>query len=90
MAKRLDGVFSDTSQLAWAAKQQPQSFELLSPQYQKEQGDDIVALGLEKGSDLTSALHAAMQSLMDSPAYQATLDRWGLGAGAITTSEALR
>jgi polar amino acid transport system substrate-binding protein len=89
VAKRIDGVFSDTSQLAWAAKQQPQSFELLSPQYQKEEGDDIVALGLEKDSPLTPALHAAMQSLMDSPAYQATLDRWGLGAGAIDTSEAL-
>jgi polar amino acid transport system substrate-binding protein len=89
VAKRLDGVFSDTSQLAWAAKQQPQSFELLSPQYQKEEGDDIVALGLEKDSALTPALHAAMQSLMESPAYQETLDRWGLGAGAITTSEAL-
>jgi len=89
VAKRLDGVFSDTSQLAWAAKQQPQSFELLSPQYVKEEGDDIVALGLAKDSPLTPALHAAMQSLMDSPAYQETLDRWGLGAGAIDTSEAL-
>jgi polar amino acid transport system substrate-binding protein len=89
VAKRIDGVFSDTSQLAWAAKQQPQAFELLSPQYQKEEGDDIVALGLPKDSPLTPALHAAMQSLIDSPAYQATLDRWGLGAGAIETSEAL-
>ena len=26
----------------------------------------------------------------DSPAYQETLDRWGLGAGAIDKSEALR
>jgi hypothetical protein len=31
-----------------------------------------------------------MQSLMDSPAYQATLDRWGLGAGAIPESKILR
>jgi len=89
VAKRLDGVFSDTSQLAWAAKQQPQSFELLSPQYVKEVGDDTAALGLQKDSPLTPALHAAMQSLMDSPAYQETLDRWGLGAGAISTSESL-
>jgi polar amino acid transport system substrate-binding protein len=89
VAKRIDGVFSDTSQLAWAAKQQPQAFELLSPQYQKKEGDDIVALGLPKDSPLTPAIHAAMQSLMDSPAYQATLDRWGLGAGAITKSESL-
>ena len=89
-SKRVDGVFSDTSQLAWAAKQQPQAFELLSPQYQKQVGDDIVALGLPKDSPLTEPLHAAMQSLMDSPAYQATLDRWGLGAGAITESKILR
>jgi len=85
VSKRIDGLFSDTSQLAWAAKQQPQSFELVSPQYVKEEGDDIVALGLEKDSPLTPALHAAMQSLMDGPAYQATLDRWGLGAGALST-----
>jgi polar amino acid transport system substrate-binding protein len=89
VAKRVDGVFSDTSQLAWAAKQQPQAFELLAPQYQKKEGDDIVALGLPQDSPLTAALHAAMQSLMDSPAYQETLDRWGLGAGAIATTEIL-
>ena len=48
-SKRIDGVFSDTSQLAWAAKQQPQAFELLSPQYQKKEGNDIVALGRGQG-----------------------------------------
>ena len=53
------------------------------------EGDDIVAVGLAKDSPLTPALHAAMQSLMDSSAYQATLDRWGLGAGAIPKSEKL-
>lgn len=89
-SKRLDGVFSDTSQLAWAAQQQPEAFELLSPQYVKEVGDDTAALGLPKNSPLTEALHAAMQVLMDSPAYQATLDRWGLGAGAISESQILR
>jgi polar amino acid transport system substrate-binding protein len=88
-SKRIDGVFSDTSQLAWAEKQQPQAFELVSPQYQKKEGDDIVALGVAKDSPLTPALHAAMQSLMDDGAYQAALDRWGLGAGAIPTSKVL-
>ena len=53
-SKRIDGVFSDTSQLAWAAKQQPQAFELVSPQYQKKEGNDIVALGLAKDSPLTA------------------------------------
>ena len=36
------------------------------------------------------ALHAAMQSLMDDGAYQAALDRWGLGSGAIAASEVLK
>ncbi len=89
-SKRIDGVFSDTSQLAWAEKQQPQAFELLEPQYQKREGNDVVALGLAKDSPLTPALHAAMQSLMDGGAYQAALDRWGLGAGAIPTSQVLK
>lgn len=89
-SKRIDGIFADTSQLAWAEKQQPQAFELISPQYQKKEGDDIVALGLPNDSPLTPALHAAMQYLIDDGAYQATLERWGLGAGAIPTSELLK
>jgi polar amino acid transport system substrate-binding protein len=89
-SKRIDGVFSDTSQLGWAAKQQPQAFELVSPQYKKKKGNSIVALGLSNNSPLTPALHAAMQSVMDDGAYQAALDRWGLGSGAISTSEVLR
>ena len=89
-SKRIDGVFSDTSQLAWAEKQQPQAFELVSPQYQKKKGNDIVALGVDKDSPLTAALHAAMQSLMADGAYQAALERWGLGAGAIETAKVLK
>lgn len=89
-SKRIEGVFSDTSQLAWAAKQQPQAFELTSSQYQKKEGDDIVALGLSNDSPLTPALHAAMQALMDGGAYQAALDRWGLSSGAIATSKVLK
>ena len=87
-SKRIDAVFSDTSQLAWAEKQQPQTFELVAPQYQED--DDIVALGLANDHPLVPALHAAMQSLMDDGAYQAALDRWGLGSGAITASEVLK
>jgi polar amino acid transport system substrate-binding protein len=89
-SKRIDGVFYDTPSLAWAVKQQPQSFELLSPQYKKKSGNDIVALGLPKNSPLTPALHAAMQALMDGPAYKAALDRWGLGSGAISTAQVMK
>jgi polar amino acid transport system substrate-binding protein len=35
-SKRLEGVFNDTPQLAWAAKQQPQAFELFPEQYQRK------------------------------------------------------
>jgi polar amino acid transport system substrate-binding protein len=102
-SKRIDGVFIDTSQLAWAAKQQPQAFELFPEQYKKSEavceGDAtlkrlctnaIVALGVKKDSPLAPALHVAMQSLMDGPAYKATLEKWGLGSGAIPTSELLK
>ena len=89
-SKRIEGVFNDTSQLAWAAKQQPQAFELSPQQYKKKVGNSIVALGVAKNSPLAPALHAAMQSLMAGPAYKATLDKWGLGTGAIPTSELLR
>jgi polar amino acid transport system substrate-binding protein len=89
-SKRIEGVFNDTSQLAWAAKQQPQAFELFPQQYKKKVGNSIVALGVAKSSGLAPALHAAMQSLMAGPAYKATLEKWGLGSGAIPTSELLR
>jgi polar amino acid transport system substrate-binding protein len=50
VSKRIDGVFYDTDSLAWAAKQPPQTFQLLAPQYKKPVGSDIVALGLAKNS----------------------------------------
>ena len=48
------------------------------------------AIAAKKDSPLTPALHAAMQALMDSPAYKATLEKWGMGSGAISTSQVLR
>jgi polar amino acid transport system substrate-binding protein len=89
-SKRIEAVFNDTSQLAWAAKQQPQAFELSPQQYKKKVGNSIVALGVAKDSPLAPALHAAMESLMAGPAYKATLEKWGLGTGAIPTAELLK
>jgi polar amino acid transport system substrate-binding protein len=89
-SKRVEGVFYDTAPLAWAAKQQPQTFELFPQRYKKKVGNNIVALGTAKTSGLGPALHAAMQALMAGPAYKATLDKWGLGTGAIATSELLK
>jgi polar amino acid transport system substrate-binding protein len=89
-SKRVEGVFYDTAPLAWAAKQQPQAFELFPERYKKKVGNNIVALGTAKASGLGPALQAAMQSLMDGPAYKATLDKWGLGTGAIPNAELLK
>jgi polar amino acid transport system substrate-binding protein len=89
-SKRVEGVFYDTAPLAWAAKQQPQAFELFPQRYKKKEGNNIVALGTAKSSGLGPALHAAMQSLIEGPAYKATLDKWGLGTGAIPASELLK
>ncbi len=82
-SKRIDGVFYDTSALAWAAKQQPQAFELYPKQYVKKEGNSIVALGVAKDSRPQCGAARAMQSLMAGPAYKATLEKWGLGSGAI-------
>jgi polar amino acid transport system substrate-binding protein len=89
-SKRVEGVFYDTAPLAWAAKQQPQAFELFPERYKKKVGNNIVAVGTAKTSGLGPALQAAMQSLMAGPAYKATLDKWGLGTGAIPNSELLK
>ncbi|MBB3665470.1 polar amino acid transport system substrate-binding protein [Prauserella sediminis] len=86
---RMEAVFYDTPSLAWAAKQQPDQFEMQDQQYQKETGTDVVTFGLAKNSPLTKAMHAAMQSLIDSDKYKEALGRWGLESGAIPKSEIL-
>ena len=71
---RVQAVYYDTSSLGWAVTQQPNRFELLSPQV----NDGTVAVALHKGGDYTAAVHAAIQSLLGTPEYQEALRRWGL------------
>jgi polar amino acid transport system substrate-binding protein len=71
---RVQAVYYDTSSLGWAATQQPNRFELLSPQV----NDGTVAVALHKGGDYTAAVQAAIQSLLGTPEYQEALRRWGL------------
>ncbi|MFC7594143.1 ABC transporter substrate-binding protein [Terrabacter sp. GCM10028922] len=72
-SRRVDGVFYDTTSLNWADAQQPNTFQVLKPQVAT--ADNAVALG--KGSALTPAVQAAIQSIMDSPKYTEALHRWG-------------
>jgi polar amino acid transport system substrate-binding protein len=82
-SKRVDGVFYDASALAWANEQQPNHFTVLEPRMDTRT-NTTVAMALKKGSPLTPALQAAIQSLLESPEYKESLEYWGLGESAIT------
>ncbi len=84
-SKRVDGVFYDTPALAWANEQQPGTFTVLTPQVDTRT-KHTQAIGLKKGSELTPAVQAALQSVLDSPEYQESLEKWGLTTAAITTA----
>ena len=85
-SKRVDGVLYDTPALVWAAKQQPNAIAVLTPQVDTRT-EHIVTVALKKGSPLTPALQAAVQSVLDSPEYQKSLSTWGLTEGAITEAK---
>jgi polar amino acid transport system substrate-binding protein len=85
-SKRVDGVFYDTPALVWAQKQQPNAIAVLTPQVDTRT-DHIVTVALKKGSPLTPALHAAVQSVLVSPEYQKSLSTWGLTDGAVTDAK---
>jgi polar amino acid transport system substrate-binding protein len=84
-SKRIDGVLYDTTSLGWAAKQQPDSFTMLG---RVEVGSsDLTAVGLKKGSPLTPAFQAALQSVLQTPEYKKSLETWGLDSGAVTDAK---
>ncbi|MEV7662040.1 ABC transporter substrate-binding protein [Paenarthrobacter sp. NPDC089316] len=85
-SKRIDGIFYDTTSLAWAGKQQPNAFTILTPQVDVG-ASDLTAIGVKKGSPLTPALQAAIQSVLNSPEYKKSLETWGLESGAITDAK---
>ena len=85
VSKRVDGVFYDTPALVWAATQQPDRFTVLEPQVDTRT-EHTQAVGLKKGSELTPAILAAVQSILDSPEYDESLEKWGLTAAGIETA----
>ena len=84
-SKRIDGILYDTTALGWAAKQQPDSFTLLGRV--NVGSSDVTAIGVKKGSPLTPALQAAIQSVLETPEYKKSLETWGLESGAITDAK---
>ena len=85
-SKRIDGILYDTTALAWAQKQQPGSFQMLTPPLNVG-GTGITAVALKKGSPLTPAMQAAIQSILATPEYEESLKTWGLEFGAITDAK---
>ncbi|WP_077488707.1 ABC transporter substrate-binding protein [Sinomonas mesophila] len=81
-AKRIDAILYDTTALAWAQTQQPGSFQMLTPPLNVG-GTGITAVALKKGSPLTPAMQAAIQSILGTPEYKEALKTWGLEFGAI-------
>jgi polar amino acid transport system substrate-binding protein len=80
---RIKAIYYDTPSLGFAATQQPNRFEVLTPQV----NESVVAVALPKGSELTPAVQAAIQSIMESPEYQTALGRWGLQGLGITEAK---
>jgi polar amino acid transport system substrate-binding protein len=84
-SKRIDGILYDTTALGWAEKQQPGSFTLIGRV--NVGSSDVTAVGLKKGSPLTPAMQAALQSVLQTPEYKESLETWGLESGAITDAK---
>jgi polar amino acid transport system substrate-binding protein len=80
---RIKAIYYDTPAVSWAAKQQSERFEVLSPQVNESK----IAVALPKGSELTPAVQAAIQSIVGSPEYQVALGRWGLDGLGITEAK---
>lgn len=80
---RVKAIYYDTPSLGWAATQQPDRFEVLSPQV----NESTVSVALPKASELTRAVQAAIQSIMTSPQYQESLGRWGLNGLGVTEAK---
>jgi polar amino acid transport system substrate-binding protein len=80
---RIKAVYYDTTSLGWAATQQPNRFEVLSPQV----NESTVSVALPKGSELSPAVQAAIQSIMGTPEYEEALGRWGLDGLGITEAK---
>ena len=80
---RVKAIYYDTPAVSWAARQQPERFEVLSPQVNESK----IAVALPKGGELTPAVQAAIQSIVDSPEYQVALGRWGLDGLGITEAK---
>ncbi len=84
VAGRIDAYMADSPVVDYAVKVTGDKFEKVGG----DEGAAPYGIAIPKEpAELTPAIQAAMQHLMDSGDYQKILDNWGLTGGAITTSQ---
>ncbi len=84
LAGRIDAYLADSPVVDYAVK-------ITGDKFEKVGGDQSTApYGIaipKEPAELTTAIQAAMQNLMDTGSYAKILDNWGLSGGAITTAQ---
>jgi polar amino acid transport system substrate-binding protein len=84
-SRRVSAMLADSPVAAYAVTTTGGQLEVVGEPYDTAP----YGIALRKGQDqLREAVRGAVQALIDDGTYQAILDKWGVGNGAITTSEA--
>jgi len=76
---KADALSADTPVTGYAIAQTDDKLQAAGDAFEEAPYGIAVA----KGSELTTAVQAALQSMIDDGSYQAILDEWGVAAGAI-------
>lgn len=83
-AKQADAMLADSPVVDYAVKQANSQLVKLGAAYANAPYG--IAVPKNKG-DFAKAIQGAVQALIDGGTYKKILDKWGVGAGAITASE---
>ncbi len=81
---KADAVLADSTVIAYAIEQTNGQLEGTGDIYDSAPYGIVVP---KDASDFAEAIQGAVQALIDDGTYQTILDGWGVGDGAITTSE---
>jgi polar amino acid transport system substrate-binding protein len=83
-SKRAEAMLADSPVVDYAIKQTNGQLEKVGASY----ANAPYGIGVAKNKgDFAKAIQGAVQALMDDGTYKQILDKWGVGAGAITKSE---
>jgi polar amino acid transport system substrate-binding protein len=80
---RADASMSDYGPLAYVAERSNNQLEVLSENYDPS----IWGYGFPQGSELSTAIAAAFNALMEDGTYAEILEKWGVSDGAVTEAE---